>query len=54
MECHEIPADETFENRDLAFITHWHLATEHFEKPFYATSWVLFVEFVIAYGSKMI
>jgi hypothetical protein len=27
MECDEIQADETFENRDLAFITHWHLAT---------------------------
>ena len=26
---------ETFENRDLAFITHWHRATEHFEKSFY-------------------
>jgi hypothetical protein len=22
-------------NRDLAFITHWHLATEHFKKSFY-------------------
>jgi hypothetical protein len=32
MECDEIQADETFENRDLAFITHWRLATEHFEK----------------------
>jgi hypothetical protein len=31
MECDEIQADETFENRDLAFITHWRLATEHFE-----------------------
>jgi hypothetical protein len=25
----------TFENRDLAFITHWRLATDHFEKSFY-------------------
>jgi hypothetical protein len=32
MECDEIQADETFKNRDLAFITHWGLATEHFEK----------------------
>jgi hypothetical protein len=35
MECVEIQADETFENLDLAFITHWRLATEHFEKSFY-------------------
>jgi hypothetical protein len=35
MECDEIQAYETFENRDLAFITHWRLATEHFEKLFY-------------------
>jgi hypothetical protein len=35
MECDEIQADETFENRDLAFITHWRLATEHFEMSFY-------------------
>jgi hypothetical protein len=35
MECDEIHADERFENRDLAFITHWRLATEHFEKSFY-------------------
>jgi hypothetical protein len=40
MECDKIPADETFENRDLAFITHWRLATEHFEKSFCSTSWV--------------
>jgi hypothetical protein len=32
MECDEIQADETFENRNLTFITHWRLATEHFEK----------------------
>ena len=28
-------ADEKFENQDLSFITHWRLATEHFEKSFY-------------------
>ena len=27
MECYEIQADETFENRNLAFITYWRLAT---------------------------
>jgi hypothetical protein len=32
MECDEMPADETFENRDLAFRTRWRPATEHFEK----------------------
>jgi hypothetical protein len=35
MECDDIQADETFENRDLAFIAHWLLATEHCEKSFY-------------------
>ena len=35
MECYEIQADETFENRDLAFITHWHLVTDLFGKSFY-------------------
>jgi hypothetical protein len=34
MECDEIQADETFENRNLAVITRWRLATEHFEKSF--------------------
>jgi phage/plasmid primase-like uncharacterized protein len=35
MECNEIQADETFGNRDLVFITHWRLATGHFQKAFY-------------------
>jgi hypothetical protein len=35
MECEDIQVDETFENRDLAFITHRRLATEHFEKSFH-------------------
>jgi hypothetical protein len=36
MERNGIQADEMFENRDLAFITHWRLTTEHFEKSFYS------------------
>jgi hypothetical protein len=35
MECGEKQADDTFENRVLAYITHWRLATEHFGKSFY-------------------
>jgi hypothetical protein len=37
-EYDEIKADETFENRDFALITHWRLATEHFEKSFYGNT----------------